>query len=325
LTRVRAFDIERVEVMSMSRSCPCRALHLLLGLALLGLAGTLSGQDLEPRAYSAAPVGTRFLVAGLGYSTGSVLLDPSVPITDVRAKIGLLAPAYLETFRLFGRTASLTLILPYAVGKMSGSVGEGTDRQTVTRSGFGDLRLRLALNLLGNPALTLQEFARRKPATTLGISMTVVMPTGQYDPAHLINVGTNRWAFKPEIGLSHPMGKWVLDLATAVWLFTDNPNFYGGQLRSQDPLWATQGHLSYSFRPGLWLAFDATYYAGGRTTVNGAVKDDQQGNTRSGLTLAVPFAKAYALKFSWSTGVVTRIGGNFTSFGVAFQYRWFGR
>jgi len=292
-------------------------------IAVLGLAGIVFGQDLEPRAYSAAPVGARFLVIALAYSYGNVLLDPSVPITDVNAKIGLGAPGYLETFRLFGRAASLALVLPYASGKFRGQVGEEVDRRTVTRSGFGDLRMRFAVNLLGNRALSLQEFARRAPATTLGMSLLVVMPTGRYDPSRLINVGTNRWSFKPEFGLSHPMGKWVLDLAAGVWLFTDNSNFYGGQLRTQAPLWTTQGHVSYSFRPGLWLAFDATYYAGGRTTVNGVVKDDRQGNTRGGLTLAVPFAKAYSLKFSWSTGVITRIGGKFTAFAVALQYRWF--
>ncbi len=302
--------------------------HLLIlpaAIAVLGLAGTVFGQDLEPRSYSASPVGTRFLVTGLGYSAGGVLLDPSVPITDVKAKIGMAAPGYLETFRLFGRTASLAVVLPYAWGKMSGQVGEIVDRQTVTRSGFGDLRMRIAVNLLGNRALTLQEFVRRQPATTLGVSLVTVMPTGQYDPAHLINIGTNRWAFKPEFGLSQPMGKWVLDLAGGVWLFTDNPNFYGGQRRTQAPLWSTQGHVSYSFRPGLWLAADLTFYSGGRSSLNGVVKDDRQGNTRGGLTLAVPFAKAYSVKFSWSSGVATRIGGKFTTYAVAFQYRWFSR
>jgi len=299
--------------------------RILLGFVLLGLTAAAFGQDLEPRVYSAAPAGTRFLVLALAYSTGNVLLDPSVPITDVNAKIGLIAPGYAETFRLFGRTASLAMTLPVASGKFHGQVGEEADRRTVTRNGFGDLRMRFSVNLLGGRAMTLQEFARRKPATTLGVTVVISAPTGRYDPAFLINVGTNRWAFKPEIGLSHPIGKWVLDLAAALWIFTDNPNFYGGQLRSQDPLFATQAHVSYSFRPGLWLAFDGTYYAGGRTTVGGVVKDDRQSNTRTGLTLAVPFAKAYSLKFSWSTGVITRIGGEFTAFAVALQYRWFGR
>lgn len=300
-----------------------RARALIVFSVFLGLAGTLIGQDLEPRAYSAAPVGTHFLVLGLAYSSGNVLLDPSLPVTDVSARIGMTALGYARTFRLAGRMASLTLTLPYALGKMSGMVME--EFQEVTRSGFGDVRMRFAVNLLGGRSLTPKEFARRKPAPTLGTSLIVVAPLGQYYPDKLVNIGTNRWAFKPEIGLSVPAGKWVLDLYTAVWLFTDNADFFGGQRRSQDPLWAVQGHAGYNFRPGLWLAADLTFYAGGRTRLDGVPKDDRQENSRGGLTLAVPLTKAYALKFSWSTGVTTRIGGKFTTYGVAFQYRWFGR
>jgi hypothetical protein len=285
--------------------------------------GALFGQDLEPRAYSAAPIGAHFLVLGLAYSSGSVLLDPSVPITDIAARIGLAASSYAATFDLAGRTASLAVILPYALGKVSGLVGE--DFETITRSGFGDLRMRAAVNLLGGRALTPREFAGRKPAPTLGASLVVVAPLGQYYPDKLVNIGTNRWAFKPEIGLSVPAGKWVLDLAASVWLFNDNADFYGGQRRSQNALWAGQGHVSYTFRPGLWLAADLTFYTGGRTSLDGVVKDDRQENSRGGLTLSVPLAKAYSLKVSWSTGVITRIGGEFTVFGLAFQYRWFDR
>jgi hypothetical protein len=294
---------------------------LKLAVAVLILTGTALGQDLEPRAYTAAPVGAHFLVMALGYSSGGVLLDPSIPATDVSARIGLASIGYLRTFGFGNRTASLTLALPYALGKMSGQLGE--DAQTIHRSGFGDARIRLSVNLIGNPVLTPQEFARRKPATTLGASLAVVAPMGQYDPLRLINIGTNRWAFKPELGLSHPAGNWVLDLAAGVWLFTENADFYGGQTRSQAPLWTAQGNVSYTFRPGLWLAAGATFYGGGRTSVNGGEKQDRQGNSRCGLMLTVPVAKAYALKFSWSTGVITRIGGSFTAYVVAFQYRWF--
>jgi len=300
-----------------------RPLRLAAVAAVLCVTGTVFGQDLEPRAYSAAPVGTHFLIMGLGYSSGSVLFDPSLPFTDVTARIGLAAISYAQTFNLIRRTASLAVFLPYALGKMSGQVGE--DLTAITRSGFSDVRARISVNLIGSRARSLQEFARRKPATTLGACLVVVAPTGQYDPLRLINIGTNRWAFRPEFGLSHPMGHWVLDLAAGVWLYTDNTNFNGGRRRSQDALWTTQGHVSYTFRPGLWLAAGATFYAGGRTSVDGVEMQDRLENFRCGLMLAVPFAKAYALKFNWSTGVVTRIGGNFSAYMVAFQYRWFSR
>lgn len=309
----------------MSGKQSSRVRPVLAGLALLGLTGILFGQDLEPRAYSAAPINTHFLALGTAYSFGNVLLDPSVPITDITADIGMVVPGYARTFALAGRTASLAVILPYAFGKMSGMIGEAEDLTTITRSGIGDLRMRFSVNLLGGRALTPREFAQRKPAPTLGASLVVVVPVGQYFPDKLVNVGANRWAFKPELGFSLPAGKWVVDLAAAVWLFTDNADFYGGQLRTQAPLWAGQAHASYTFRPGLWLAADWTLYAGGRTSVEGVVKDDRQENSRGGFTLSVPIGKAYSLKFSSSTGVITRIGGKFTVFAVAFQYRWFGR
>lgn len=297
--------------------------RILLGLALLGMAGALFGQDLEPRAYSAAPIGTHFLILVPTYTSGDVLLDPSLPVRGVTAKLGMAAAGYATTFKLAGRTATAAVTLPYVLAKVSGMVGE--DLETVTLSGFGDIRVRAAVNLLGSRALRPQEFARRKPAPALGASLVVVAPSGRYDPDKLINIGTHRWTFKPELGLSLPSGKWVLDLAGGVWLYTDNADFFGGQRRSQAALWTTQAHVSYTFRPGLWLAADATFYAGGRTRVDGVIMDDRQENSRGGLTLSVPFAKAYALKFSWATGVSTRIGGHFTIFAAAFQYRWFGR
>lgn len=51
-------------------------------------------------------------------------------------------------------------------------------------------------------------------------------PTGQYDPTVLIKWGTNRWAFKPEIGYSQRWDHWVLDGYAGVWFFTTNPEFF---------------------------------------------------------------------------------------------------
>ena len=95
-------------------------------------------------------------------------------------------------------------------------------------------------------------------------------PTGQYDGKKLINLGTNRWGFKPEVGVAVPKGRWDFDAYLGVWLFTDNDDFYpGGRRRSQDQVVALQGHASYTFRPRLWAAVDATWYQGGGATVDG--------------------------------------------------------
>jgi hypothetical protein len=180
---------------------------------------------MEPRVYSASPVGTNFVTLTYSHATGSVSLDPSLPITDVKAAIndGLLG--YEHTFELFGQMASAAFVLPYVHGDVSGDVVEQS--QQVSRSGLGDFGLRFAANIIGSPAMTPAEFAHREPTTTLSISLSVVTPTGDYDPQHLINISSNRWAFKPEIGLSQPFGNWFVDASTSVTVFTDNPNFSG--------------------------------------------------------------------------------------------------
>jgi hypothetical protein len=289
----------------------------------LSSANGAGAQELEPRAYSPVPIGTNFLLAGFQHTTGSVSTDPSLPITNLRAAIGADLLAYSRSFALAGQTASAAILFPYIRGQFSGDIGE--ESREVSRSGAGDLRLRLAVNLLGGRALTPAEFARHEPDTIVGASVTVVAPTGQYDPARLINTGSNRWAVKPEIGVSQPLGNWFADAAAGAWLYTENTEFFGGNDRSQAPLWNFQAHGGYYFGPGLWLAADATYYTGGSTGLNGVDKDDAIAVMRYGLTLSVPLADSVSLKFAWSTGLIRHGGGDFDTFGLTLQYRWFDR
>jgi len=60
-------------------------------------------------------------------------------------------------------------------------------------------------------------------------------------------------------------GRWFVEAYAGAWVFTANGDFFRGHVLSQAPLWAFQAHASYNFRPGLWLAADATYYTGGET------------------------------------------------------------
>ena len=62
-------------------------MKLPLVMVMILAAAPAAAQDMEPKAYSASPVGATFLVASAVRSTGSVVFDPTVPITDVKAKI----------------------------------------------------------------------------------------------------------------------------------------------------------------------------------------------------------------------------------------------
>ena len=288
-------------------------------LACAGLAsGAAHAQEIEPRAYLPAPVGATVFVGAYGRSTGAILTDPSLPVDDVEAEINVAAFGVVHTFGLFGRLATAGIVIPHVQGHFTGTL-DGTPAEA-NRSDIGDVRLRIAANLIGIPALDLKEFAKRKPSTNLGVSLVIAAPTGDYDPDKLINVGTNRWAFKPEIGVNHPIGKWLLEGAAGVWFFADNDDYFGGRLREQDPLVSVQAHVSYNFRPRLWLALNGTYYEGGRTTVDGVQAPNRQSNSRVGLTLALPLGRRQSIRLNWSKGATTRIGSDFTNYGVAWQY-----
>jgi hypothetical protein len=295
----------------------------LLVVVLGGMPVQSRAQELEPRAYSPSPVGANFLVAGYVHSSGDVVLDPSLPLSNVDAQLNAGTVGYGRTFGVLGRSANILMAAPYVWGDISGDVNE--EARSITRSGLGDPRLKMSVNLIGGPALTPAEFAVRKPATTLGASLTVVAPLGEYYPSKLVNIGTNRWAFKPELGVSVPVGRWFFEGYAGVWFFTDNDDFFGGSRREQDPITTLQLHVSYTFRPRLWLAFDSTWYSGGESTVNGVERSGRLENTRIGATLSLPIGAQQSIKLAWSEGASTRIGGDFSTYGIAWQYMWLGR
>jgi hypothetical protein len=71
------------------------------------------------------------------------------------------------------------------------------------------------------------------------------------------------------------------------------------------------------------MAFDATWYGGGRSYISSIARADFQSNTRLGVTMSVPLTQHQSLKANLSSGVVTRIGGDFRQFNIVWQYAWF--
>ena len=211
-------------------------------------------------------------------------------------------------------------MLPYAWVSANGQLEGQT--QSVQRSGSADVALRLSVNLLGAPALSLSEFRGYRQDTIVGTSLVVTAPTGQYDSSKLINIGTNRWSFRPEIGVSKALGQWVLEGTARVMFFTDNNEFLGNNVRQQEPVYALQAHAIYTFNPKLWGALDWTYYFGGRSSVNGALNEDLQSNTRWGATLGQALNAHNAIKLYFSSGVIARTGTNFTTVGLTWQHQW---
>ena len=290
----------------------------------LGCPGPAAAQELEPRAYSASPVGANFASVAYLNSWGSVLFDPTVPITDTHASLNAVTLGYGRTFGLGGVQALATVGLPYAWGSFSGKV-VGAD-SSVTRSGVGDMRAKLSVNLIGSPALSPVDFARATPRSVVaGASLTISAPTGQNYPKKLINIGANRWGFKPEIGASYNWRRrWYADLYGGVWFFSANPSAYPGTARrQQDPLTSLQAHVSYTLAKRSWVALDGTWFWGGDSHTNGGPGVARMDNKRIGAVVAIGLTARQSIKVTYSDGASTRVGDDFGTAGFAYQLLWF--
>ena len=290
----------------------------------MALAGTSArGQELEPRTYANVPVGVNFIAVVYGFSSGNVFMDPALPIEDLDADVHLLAARYTRTFGLAGHSAKLRVLLPYSSGHWEGDL-EGEFRTRSAR-GTGDARLVFAMNFTGSPALDRDEFAEYQQKTIVGGSLQVVAPTGDYDSTKLINLGSNRWTLKPEIGISHAFSKWILEGAVSAWFFTDNDDFFGGSTLEQDPLYVGKLYAIRQLRPGLWLGFGVGFGEGGTTFVDDVRRQTLQQNWRFGATVTYPLTPNQGLSLALGSGVTRRSGGDFDSIAISYQFSWGGR
>ena len=305
--------------------------RLVIGGATLLLCRMAAGQDLAPRAYVITPIHSNAVVVTYSFFTGNLDLGGGLPITDAKATANVPSLSIYHSMRFFGRTSSFTAALPYGVGNFNGKV---LDTQTnVYRSGLLDSVYRFSFNVYGGPAMDGRQYMKWRQKTLVGVSLRVYAPTGQYDSTKLINLGSDRWAFKPEVGYSQRFGHWVVDAYGGVSFYTTAPKFFsqnqynpGIISRSQAPVAAFEGHLSYDVRPRLWVSFDGNFWSGGTVSLNGVENPaTEQRNSRIGGTVSVPITQHQALKCTYNNGAYIKYGGNFQNISVGWQYSWYGR
>jgi hypothetical protein len=306
---------------------PARAIHgehrrtrdsRLVALAATLLCGAAAAQELEPRAFSASPIGTTFVLGGFGKSDGAIVYDDSLDIDNVHADLDIVTTGFGRTFAWGARQARVLAVFPYADGGIVGDVGGAP--QSAKLSGLADPRIKVSIGLRGAPALTPSQFARAPRRTVVGASLTVMPPWGDYEPERLVNLGYNRWALKPEIGVSHPRGPWTFEGSVGAWAYSRNSAQYPGAAhKRQEPLVSAQAHVSYAWPSRAWLALDATSFSGGKTRVDGIPSPDYQSNSRVGITLSIPLGAHQSVKLVYSEGAATRRGTDFDSFTATWQ------
>jgi len=295
---------------------------LLLIVLLLAVAASARAQDIEPRSFSNAPVGVNFLIVGYAFTRGGLSFDPAVPVTNPQVRTSNAVLAYSRVFDLAGMSAKVDAIAPFTW--LSGTAnfkGESVQREV---DGLGDARFRVSVNFFGAPAMSLQEFASYKQDLIVGGSLQVSVPVGQYDPTRLVNLGTNRWFFKPELGVSKALGPLTLEFMPSVTVYTANTNFFDGNTRTQDPIYSLQGHAIYNLGSGIWISEDVTYFTGGSTAINGVPNNDLQRNWRFGATISFPLDARHSIRLYGSHGAFARTNDNYDLVGIDFQIRFGG-
>lgn len=293
---------------------------LLLGFACC-ISFKLEAQEIEPRIYANVPKGMNALGVLYGISRGNVISEPTLPLQDFKITSHNIGLAYVRTFAIGTKLSRIQVSLPFAF--MSGSLKINGRDTSGARTGFGDTRIRLSMNLIGSPALAAKDFRRFQQNTIVGVSIVVSAPTGLYYDDKRINIGTNRWGFKPEIGISKRFKHVYAEAYSGVWFYTNNNEFLVNKHQEQKPVFSIQGHACYYFKNMMWLGFNGNWFNGGETTVDNTPMGDLKDNWRIGVTWSVPINRAHSLKLMLNTGAFTTSGLDYNQVVLGYQYVFF--
>jgi len=271
--------------------------------------------------YDNSPVGLNQLELGYAFVHGNASIDPSLAVAGANVNVNQVIVDYTRYFGLFNRVAWVEAGVPVAHlgGSISGANFEGSN------SGVGDSSCAVAMLLKGGPALDVAAFDDYTRTATIGVSVSVTAPTGRYDAATLLNLGSDRWSFKPEVAFSLPFGrnqKWQLDSYANVYFYTDNTSYHGREILRQEPLAGLEEHLSYSFTDNIWASFDSRYAFRGTTFLDGVDQNNAQQNILVGSEIGMALSARHSLLFEVGKAVIHRNSPAVFGFSVKYDYVW---
>lgn len=286
------------------------------------ISSRVRSQEIEPRSYAVVPTGLHAMALSYTFSSGNVITEGSSPVQDLNVTNNVFNLGYVQTFTFFDKLARVSASIPF--GFLNGSAKfQGIDTSG-SRTGFYDGRIKFGVNLFGSPALAPQDFQKFQEHTVFGASVVISVPLGQYYPSKLINLGSNRWGFKPELGFSHREGRLFYEIYSGVWMYTTNSDYFKSYVQKESSLFTFQAHIDYTFQHGKYLALNGGYADGGETSLNGMEQHDEEQNWRLGATFSSPiFNRHQSIKVMVNTGIATKAGQNFTALTVIYQYSWY--
>ena len=290
-------------------------------LAIFFTPGNASAQFNDARAYDNTPIGVSQLELNYTYVRSNASIDPSLAIAGANLNLHQGTIGYTQYFGVFHRLAWIQAAVPLA--GLDGSIAGTSVRGSV--SGAGDSSYQFAMLLKGGPALSIAQFENYEPASSLGLSLTITAPTGLYDSNKILNLGSDRWSFKPELAFSHPFGpdqKWEFDAYGNATFYTDNASYHGKEILRQEVLPGFEAHISHSFNDRIWVSLDTRYSFRATTIVDGVSQNNAQQNFILGSELNLSPSAQHSLTLVFAKAVVHQNGPTAVGFSVKYDYTW---
>jgi hypothetical protein len=254
--------------------------------------------------------------------------DPAHIVTPGANFDGTVAIAgYAHTFSLFDRASMAAILVP--MGRVSGDVTVAGKTFNQSADGFGDPMLEFDLNILGPRAQkNLADALRYEPGFSVDVLADLALPIGEYHSDQPLNLGQHRWYGRVGMPIVWQLGEWVpgrrttLEFLPAVWFFGNN-NDYLGQTLKTDPMFQLDAHLTRDFTERFWGSLDASWYNGGKASING-VAGEKLNNLGVGLTLGYQINDNLSLTFGYKSTVNDNAPGDLrlNSFMISLVYGW---
>jgi len=273
--------------------------ELLCALVLLFVVGENRSATAQlARSYLNAPQGhlLMYSYAGTRSNTGGV---ESLPIPKTETRLQTQSLVYSRIIDVGGRTGGLGVVLP-----ITDLLSYDTQANVVTarESAIGDPSFTFEMNLFGAPALEREEFKDWTPDDYCGLHFLLGVPWGEYDPNSVVNIGANRFTFRPLLNYSITAdeGQSWLDFYGSVFFFSDNDEYRGASVLSQRPLANLELHYSSIVYDRLWAGVGLMGAFGGEVWVDDVVVTPEQQTGRLALSAGTPMFKGSTAIFGYN-------------------------
>jgi hypothetical protein len=259
-------------------------------------------QELEPRRWSHLPTEQNFVSVIYAHTNGDIAFDPTLGIENATVELDTAVVGYVRSFELIGKSARVEVRQAWQNGRWDGLVNDVPT--SVQRTGLADTIVRLAINIVGAPPLAGKAFGDYRAAseteTIVGAAVAVQVPTGKYFDDKLINLGSNRFTIRPQLGLQHRRRNWTFEVTGMAWIYTDNDSFLIDNRLAQDPLYTLDGTVIRTFRSGVWASLSAGIGVGGQTEVNGLANDDRKADTSWAIGAGFPLSRSLGVRANFA-------------------------